>query len=144
MIAASLIDALLQIIQIFFIQKEKFKMSVSRFYTRTLPVLVLVAILATAAFAFAATNTVTSSYAGDGTGTVSGYTVTVTYNLNTTNPANLDSADLSLNQAAGEVYARVNGAGSWIVCTGAGTSWNCSLTGTTVASLTSLQVVAAE
>ncbi len=121
-------------------------MSVSRFYTRTLPVLILIAILATAAFAFAATNTVTGSYAGDGTGTVSGYTVTVTYELDNTNPSELDSAELSLNQAAGEVHVRVNGAGAWISCTdvGAGTAWSCNLAGTTVASLTSLQVVAAE
>ncbi len=119
-------------------------MSVTRFYTRFVPVLILIAILATAAFAFAASNTVTTSYAGDGTGTVSGYTVTVGYTLNATNPANIDTANLTLNQPANTVHVRVNAAGSWIACTGSGTTWSCNLTGTSVLSLTSLQVVAAQ
>ncbi len=119
-------------------------MSVSRFYTRVLPVLILLVIVASAAFAFAASNTVTTSYAGDGSGTVSGYNVTVAYTLNATNPSNIDSAALTLNQAAATVKVRVNGAGSWITCTGGPTNWTCNLTGTAVSTLTSLQVVAAE
>ena len=125
-------------------------MSVTRFYTRFIPVMLLIAILVTAAFAFAAANTVNDSYAGDGTGTVSGYTVDVSYTLNNLNPANVDSASLTLDQPANTVRVRIYNStttawSSWISCTGSGTTWTCAFPANTeVLPLTQIQVVAAQ
>lgn len=117
---------------------------------RRLTVVAVFAIVAVAAFGFAAANVVPESGAGDGSGTISGYTVSaIQYNLNTTNPANVDSVEFDLAPTAGagaasEVSARVN-TGSWSTCTNtAGSHWSCTLTGVTASAATSLQVVAAD
>ena len=52
------------------------------------------------AYAFTASNTVPDTTAGSGSGVVSGYTVTnLHYNLNATNPANIDSLTFTINPA---------------------------------------------
>ena len=83
---------------------------------KVLFVLFTIVVITVATYAFADANTVPDTKAGDGSGTVSGYTVTgVVYNLNTTNPATLDT----------------------------GTVWECDTTGLTVATINQLRVVAA-
>jgi hypothetical protein len=103
-------------------------------------VILLVLIFATAAFAFAATNTmplVTS--AGEGARTISGYTVGgVNYNLNATNPSNIDSVDFTLAPAApltSTVKIRLDTTGGvFYGCTSAnGTNWSCDTTSTSIA-----------
>lgn len=105
-------------------------------------------VVATASFAFAASNTVGASRAGDGNGDVSGYTVTPTWTLNTASPDASPTANLTLSASAGDVWARAldasdNQIGSWVDCTGSGTSWQCAFTGQTVASIEGIKVVAA-
>jgi len=57
-------------------------------------------IMAAAVYGFAAANTVPTSKAGDGAGVVSGYTVSsIHYNLNATNPRNIDSVTFNLDTA---------------------------------------------
>lgn len=125
-------------------------MSVSRLYSRFLPALMLVLILATAAFAFAAANVVPETGAGDGSGTISGYTVSnIHYNLNATNPANIDSVEFTLAPTAGagapaSVQVQLNGGGTWFSCSLAVGTWTCNLSGVTALNATNLRVVAAE
>ncbi len=125
-------------------------MSISRFYTRILPALMLVLILATAAYAFADVNVVPETGAGDGAGAISGYTVTaIKYNLNVTNPQNIDSVQFTLTPTAGAsapttVKVQLNGGGSWYNCTLGGSTWTCALTGATVVGALNLRVVAAQ
>lgn len=126
-------------------------MSVSRLYSRFLPALMIVLILTTAAFAFAAANVVPETGAGDGSGTISGYTVSaIHYNLNGTNPANIDSVQFTLAPTAGagtpsSVQVQLNGGGSWYTCTESSGTWTCSLgAGFTVLSANNLRVVAAQ
>lgn len=126
-------------------------MTISRFYTRVLPVAMLILVLVSAAYAFADTNTVPDTNAGDGAGTISGYTVSaIKYNLNTTNPQNIDSVQFSLTPTAPgasaptTVKVQLNGAGSWFTCTLSAGTWTCNLTGVTVVSSTNLRIVAAQ
>jgi hypothetical protein len=116
---------------------------------RTLLVALLAFIVAVSAFAFTASITFNggndAGAAGSGSGTISGFDVTqIRYQLDTTNPANLTGVIFQLDKAATNVRAKVNGMGSYSICSGgtaAGTDWTCSLSGT-VASATSLDVVA--
>jgi len=108
-------------------------------------VVLAIVIVSVAAYAFAAANTVPDTQAGAGSGTVSGYTVTnVVYNLNASNPANLDSVDFTLSDAAVNVSIKLVAAGStWYDCTlDTGNDWNCTTTGATVSSMDELNVVA--
>lgn len=115
---------------------------------RTTTVVLLALILSAVAYGFAAGNTVTATDAGDGNVTISGYAVDVTYNLNASNPAQVDSVGLTLNPTtATSVKVNLNSATpAWTSCTGSGASWTCDFGGTpqTVASMDYLEVVAVE
>ena len=113
-------------------------------------IVLLVLIFATAAFAFAASNTVPGTRAGDGFGGISGYTVSlIDYNLNVTNPANIDSVTFTLNAAASTVkISLVSGSGTFYNCstTNAPTNtvWNCTTAGATVLAADELRVIATD
>lgn len=67
---------------------------------RRLAALAVFAIVALSAFGFAAANTVPASKAGDGAGAITGYAVSnVHYNLNATDPRNIDSVTFHLDSA---------------------------------------------
>jgi hypothetical protein len=110
-------------------------------------------IIAAAAYGFAAANTVTTSSAGDGTGTISGYTVVTTYVLNSTNPDQVDTVNLTvtpLNSGANATTVKVRlehggSFGAWKTATGSGTSWSVDVSGDniSVSGLTQIRVVAA-
>ncbi|MEJ7655348.1 MAG: hypothetical protein WKH64_19455 [Chloroflexia bacterium] len=69
---------------------------------RTVFVLTLALLMGSAAYGFAASNVVPGAGVGDGANTLSGYTVSSTaYNLNATNPQNIDSVTFSLTPSAG-------------------------------------------
>ena len=75
---------------------------------RLLAVLVVAVALGTGTYAFTATNTVPGSNAGSGSGAISGYTVSsVQYQLDATNPANIDSVTFTLNASASVAKAKV-------------------------------------
>ena len=114
---------------------------------KVLFVLLVAIVLAVSAYAFAAANTVPTTKAGTGAGAISGYTVSnVVYNLNTSDPTQLDSVDLTLDAAATNVQIKLVAAGStWYDCTNtSGNVWNCDTTtpAQTVASMDELEVVA--
>ncbi len=125
-----------------------------RQYRKRLTTAALLAlVVATASFAFAASNTVGDSKAGIGTGVVSGYTVEgVSWDLNDTNPANVDDVTFSLagGATATEVKARALGAGSaslgtgWVSCSGSGSGpFTCAFSGVTTVAVTGLEVASA-
>jgi hypothetical protein len=114
-------------------------------------IVVLLVVLGLSAFitAMTAANTVPASKAGDGSGAISGYTVSaVHYNLNTTNPQNIDSVTFTLDSApvAGStVKIKLVAAGStWFSCTMTGANASCTTTGATVAPADQLTVVVAD
>src|SRR5581483_2534340 len=87
------------------------------FFTRAIKVFLIALIafvFATVATAFAASNTIPSAgAAGDGANTIGGYTVTnVQYNLNASNPANIDSVSFTLSASATTVKIKLVAAGS--------------------------------
>ena len=112
--------------------------------------MVLAAALAAGAYAYTASNTVGASQAGDGSGAITGFVVSsVKYNLNASNPSNIDSVTFSLDSspAAGSTLkAQLAPAGSWYTCTNVSTSVTCAVTSpqATVAAATSLRVVIAQ
>lgn len=119
----------------------------NRTRTRRLLAVAILAALAVAAFGFAASNTVNDSKAGDGSGTVSGYTVSnIDYNLDPSNPANIDSVEFDLDAAAEDVYVSHDGGTTWTACNpGAGNHFTCDFNpNIQVLPLTQLRVVAAE
>jgi hypothetical protein len=103
-----------------------------------------------AGYAYTASNTVPATNAGDGTGTISGYVVsTVHYNLNATNPTNIDSVTFNLDStpvAGSTIKAQLASAGSWYTCTNVNTAVTCTTTSpqATVATATQLRVVVAQ
>jgi hypothetical protein len=108
-------------------------------------------VVATASFAFAAANTVNTSYAGNGDGDVSGFVVTPDWDLVDANPGVGPTADLTLDVAADEVFARAldtaaaplsGAAGNWVTCTGSGTAWSCTFGSTNVEDIERLEVAA--
>jgi hypothetical protein len=115
-------------------------------------IVIVVFAFATVAYASAAANTVNPSKAGDGSGAVSGYTVSaVHYNLNATNPSNIDSVTFTLNVApvAGSTIKikLVNAGTTWYTCTNAGMAVTCnngSTLGASVSPVDSLEVVIAD
>ena len=112
-------------------------------------IFIVVLAFATVAYASAAANTVNPSKAGDGSGAVSGYTVSaVHYNLNTTNPANIDSVTFNLDTApaAGSTLKikLVNAGTTWYTCTNVTTAVTCVTTGAPVSTADSLEVVVAQ
>ncbi|MBE7520244.1 MAG: hypothetical protein HS107_13480 [Thermoflexaceae bacterium] len=116
---------------------------------RRLTVVAVFAIVAVAAFGFAAANTVPASKAGDGHGAVSGYTASgVHYNLNATNPGNIDSVQFTLDStpvAGSTITVKLVAAGStWYSCTNVGPAVTCTTTGATVLTADDLRVVVAD
>lgn len=117
----------------------------SLFSPRNLVLVAFGAIVAVSASGFAASNTVPGTIAGDGSGAVSGYTVSsVAYTLNSTNPGNVDAVAFTISPVTGTVKAKV--AGNWYSCTNTAGSVSCTTTSpqATVASATTLQVVATQ
>lgn len=120
------------------------------FFSRTFKIFVigiLAFVFATVVTAFAASNTVPSAKAGDGSGTISGYTVTnVVYNLNNSDPSQIDSVQFDLDAAASTVeITLVNGSGTFYSCSNtSGFTWQCTTSGATVSPADELRVVAAE
>ena len=108
----------------------------------------LVAVLSVAGYAFTASNTVPNATLGQGSNTISGYTISsVAYNLNATNPANLDTVTFTISPAtATTVKVQLAAAGSWYSCTNASGSVSCATTSplATAATATSLNVVASQ
>jgi hypothetical protein len=116
---------------------------------KVLLVVIVAFVFASVGNALAAANTVPASAAGDGAGAISGYTVSaVHYNLNATNPQNIDSVTFTTNvtvPAGSTVKIQLDGA-NWYTCAGQGsTSISCTTTSpqATVSSATSLRVVIA-
>jgi hypothetical protein len=107
------------------------------------------AILAVSISGFAAANTVPASKAGDGAGAITGYTIAnVKYNLNATDPRNIDSVTFTGGPASGTHTLKIKlvAAGStWYSCTIAATN-SCNTTSpqATVAAADELRVVAAD
>lgn len=117
---------------------------------RVASALLLVGALGAGTLALTAANTVPDTRAGDGTGAVTGYVLSsIHYNLNATNPANIDSLTFTLDAApaAGStIRAQLAPAGAWYTCTNAGTAVTCATTApqATVLATTALRVVAAD
>ncbi|MGZ5353069.1 MAG: hypothetical protein ACXWYN_09350 [Actinomycetota bacterium] len=116
---------------------------------RVATVLVLSGAILAGTYAFTAANTVPNGKAGDGSGTVTGYVLSsVHYDLNATNPANIDAVTFTLDSipaATSTIKAQLN-AGSWYDCTNTGASVTCDTTSpvATVLAATSLRVVVAD
>ena len=117
---------------------------------KVLSIVIVVIVFASIASAYAAANTVPGTKVGDGSGTISGYTISsVHYNLNASNPQNIDSVTFTVNvaiQSGSTVKIKLVDAGStWYTCTVAGgTSVTCTTTGATAVSADSLHVVIAD
>ncbi len=108
----------------------------------------LAAMLSVAGYAFTASNTVPDAALGQGANTISGYTVaSVAYNLNATNPGNVDSVSFTISPTtATTVKIQLAAAGSWYSCTNTAGSVSCATTSpqATAATATSLNVVASQ
>ena len=108
----------------------------------------LVAVLSVSGYAFTASNTVPNASVGQGSNTISGYTVSsVAYNLNSSNPANLDSVTFTISPTtASLVKIQLASGGSWYSCTNTSGSVSCATTSpqATAAAATSLNVVASQ
>jgi hypothetical protein len=119
---------------------------------RTLAFIMAIFGVAAVITAMTASNTVPTSKAGAGAGAISGYTVSaIHYNLNATNPANIDSVTFTLNAApaaGATVKIKLVAAGStWYSCTMSGTpavDASCTTTGATVLAADQLDVVVAD
>jgi hypothetical protein len=115
-----------------------------------LATLLLAGVLASAAYVFTASNTVPASRAGSGASAISGYTVSnVVYNLNASDPSNIDSLSFSLSPvAAGTVKVQLASGGTWYTCTHNSTTGvsSCPTTSpqATVSGATQLAVVSVE
>jgi len=106
-------------------------------------------ILSTTAYAFAASNTVPVSNAGDGSQVISGYTVSsVHYNLNASNPANIDSLTFTISPAlpaGGTVTVQLVSAGTWYACSvSGGINVTCTTAGATASGSNNLRIVIAQ
>ena len=99
-------------------------------HIRALLVIVLVVLAATGAYIFTASNTVPNTNAGAGSGTITGYTISgVAYNLNSTDPNNIDSVDFTIAPTtAGTVKIQVVNGGTWYDCTNTTGSVTCDTT----------------
>jgi hypothetical protein len=101
-------------------------------------------------YAFTATSTVPSTNAGDGSGTISGYVVSsVKYNLNSSNPGNIDSVTFTLDStpiSGSTIKSQLASAGSWYSCTNVAAAVTCTTTSpqATVAAATTLRVIVAQ
>lgn len=107
--------------------------------------IVAFAILVVAGFtyAYAASNTVPATAAGDGASPISGFAITgVHYNLNATNPGNIDTVTFTISPAAATVKISLDNT-NYYSCSGT-TSITCTTTSpqATVTSATELRVIA--
>lgn len=113
-------------------------------------ILTTAALLSGAGYAFTAANTVPDSKAGDGTGAISGFVLSsVKYNLNATNPGNIDTVTYTLDStppAGSVIRTQLAAAGTWYTCTNVATAVTCTVTSpqATVAAATNLRVVIAQ
>ncbi len=113
---------------------------------------IVVLVFASVGYAFAAANVVPATNAGDGAEVISGYTISaVHYNLNATNPQNIDSVTFTTSATVPLLSTvkiqLVATTGSWYTCTGQGsTSISCATTSpqATAVSANSLRVVIAD
>jgi hypothetical protein len=124
-------------------------MRIRRKTRKVIAVLLVVLGLSAIITAMTAANTVPASKAGDGSGAISGYTVSaVHYNLNATNPQNIDSVTFTLDSvpvAGSTVKIKLVAAGStWFSCTMTGANASCTTTGATVVAADQLNVVVAD
>jgi hypothetical protein len=110
--------------------------------------LVLGLLVATAVNALVASNTVPGTAAGSGAGAISGYNVTaVKYNLDASNPAEIDSVQFTLDASATTVRIKLESSGTYYPaanCTASGNNWTCTTvtpTQATVAGANELSVV---
>lgn len=111
---------------------------------------ILVGALVVGAFALTNSNTVPATQAGDGAGAISGYVVSaVKYNLNASNPSNIDSVTFNLDStpvAGSTLKMQLAAAGSWYTCTNLAVAITCATTSpqATVAAATTLRVIVAQ
>lgn len=107
---------------------------------------VIAGVVAAGSYAFTASNTVPTTNAGQGTGSISGYTAsTVAFNLNASNPANVDSVTFTITPTtATMVKAQFASGGTWYVCTNTAGSVSCATTSPqlTASATNQLQMVA--
>ena len=113
--------------------------------------LVLAAVVAVGVYGFTAANTVPATKAGDGSGAVTGYTISaVDYQLNATNPPNIDTVVFNLNStpAVGStIRIKLVAAGTdWYSCTNVAAVITCVTTSpqATVLATDELRVVVAD
>lgn len=103
--------------------------------------------LATGAYAYTDANTVEASKAGDGSDTITGYDVIdVEYDL-AADPTTIDAVRFTLDADARIVKAKVESASTtYADCTETATAgtWECTLTGATVAGADELTVIATD
>ena len=118
---------------------------------RLFVVVLAVTVVALVVYAFSASNTVPGAKVGSGSSTISGYTISsVVYNLNASNPQNIDSVTLNTSALANTVKIQLVTAGSWYSCTTTNgptnTAWSCTTTApqATAAAADNLTVVASE
>ena len=101
-------------------------------------------------YAYTASNSVSATRAGDGTGAISGFVISsVKYNLNATNPSNIDSVTYSLDStppAGSAIRTQLAPTGSWYTCSNVAAAVTCATTSpqATVAAATNLRVVIAQ
>lgn len=108
------------------------------------------ALVAAGGAAFTAANTVPATVAGSGSGGVSGYTVSgVVYNLNASNPQNIDSITFTYSPGSPDptkARASHNNGTTWFNCDsaivpGSDAVTACTTSGATVAAASTLVVV---
>jgi hypothetical protein len=120
----------------------------SRRRLRIVAITAAASMLAFAAYAFTATNTVPASKAGDGNGAISGYSVSaIKYELDASNPANIDKVTFTLDAAATTVKAKVvNASTTYTDCSNTGgNNWSCDFsTNPSVQSADDLRVIAVQ
>ena len=115
---------------------------------RFLGVASFAAILAASMYAYTASNTVPATAAGAGSGAISSYTTSnVGYDLNATNPANIDAVTFTIAPAtAGDVRIKLASGGSWYSCSNSLGSVTCAAISpqATVSGASELTVLAVE
>ena len=123
----------------------------TRFATASVMGGIAVAAVIVNSFALTASNTIPDSVAGAGSAAISGYTVsTVHYNLNATNPQNIDSVTFNVDiapPAGATLKAKLVAAGStYYSCTNVSTAVTCTTTSpqATVSASDQLLVIAAQ
>jgi hypothetical protein len=116
----------------------------------TLLAVALTIAVAAGAYAYTNSNTVGATQAGDGTGAITGFVLSsVKYNLNASNPGNIDSVTFTLDAtpvAGSTLKSQLAPAGSWYTCTNVAAAVTCTTTSpqATVATATNLRVVIAQ